>query len=169
MSSDETKQLETRVQDLEAEWEIRNLIATYLLRADVRDAEGYAETFARDGVLDIGGLHMDSVGFEVKNIHKGREAIAKVFREYIGPLPCFMWHLGHTPYIEVHGEKAIGRWAWKALVRFPDSDAMETGGVYDDEYVKTDEGWKIKKKVITMWYAMEFGKWNNDQFSGPTR
>lgn len=169
MSPDKTKGLEARVQDLEAEWEIRNLIATYLLRADVRDAEGYAETFAKDGVLDIGGLHMDSVGIEVENEHQGREAIAKVFREYIGPLPCFMWHLGHTPYIEVHGDKAIGHWGWNALVRFPDSDAMETGGVYDDEYVKTDEGWKIRKKVITMWYAMEFGKWDNQRFFGPIR
>ena len=163
MSSDETKQLEARVQDLEAEWGIRNLIATYLLRADVRDFEGVAETFAEDGELDIGGLFFDPPRY------KGREAIAQVFREKIEPNPCFLWHLGHTPCIEVHGGKATGRWAWTALVRFPDSDAMETGGVYDDEYVKTDEGWKIKKKVITMWYAMEFGKWDNQRFFGPMR
>ena len=163
MSSDKIKGLEARVQDLEAEWEIRNLIATYLLRADVRDAEGYAQTFAKDGVLDIGGLHFDPP------VYEGREAIAKVFREKIGPVPCFMWHLGHTPYIEVHGDKATGRWGWTALVRFPDSDAMECGGVYDDEYVKTDEGWKIKKKVITGWYMMEFGRWDNERFHGPTR
>jgi len=166
MSSDKTKQLEARVQDLEAEWGIRNLIATYLLRADVRDAEGVAETFAKDGVLDIEGLRIP--GLE-ETIYKGREAIAKLFRETIEPVPCFLWHLAHTPYIEVHGDKAIGHWGWTALVRFPDSDAMECGGIYDDEYVRTDEGWKIKKKVITAWYMMEFGKWDNDRFFGPTR
>ena len=166
MNSDKTKRLGERVQDLEAEWEIRNLIATYLLRADVRDAEGVAKTFAKDGVLDIEGLHVPGLG---ETIYKGREAIAKVFRERIEPVPCFLWHLGHTPHIEVHGDKAIGHWGWTALLRFPDSEAMEFGGIYDDEYVKTDEGWKIKKKVITMWYAMEFGKWDNDRFFGPTR
>jgi SnoaL-like domain len=165
MSSETTKQLEARVQYLEAEWGIRNLIATYLLRADVRDAEGVAGTFAKDGVLDIAGLHVP--GLE-ETTYKGRKAIAKLFREVLEPAPCFMWHLGHTPYIEVHGDKATGHWGWTALVRFPDSDAMEMGGVYDDKYVKTDEGWKIKKKVITGWYFFQFGKWDSQRFFGPT-
>lgn len=166
MSADKTKQLEERVQDLEAECAIRNLIATYMLRADIRDAEGVAKQFAKDGVIDVGGLKIP--GLE-KTAYKGREAIAKLFREVIEPSPCFLWHLGHTPHIEVHGDKATGQWGWTAIVRFPDSDAMEMGGVYADEYVKTDEGWKIKKKVITAWYEMQFGKWDNQLFFGPTR
>jgi hypothetical protein len=166
MSSDKTKQLEARVQDLEAEWGIRNLIATYMLKADVRDAEGVAEQFAKDGAIDVKGLHIP--GLE-KTTYKGREAIAKLFREVIEPAPCFLWHLGHTPCIEVHGDKAIGRWGWTAIMRFPDSEAMEFGGVYNDEYVKTDEGWKIKKKVITGWYFLQFGKWDNEKFYGPTK
>ena len=165
MSSDKTKELEARVQGLEAEWEIRNLIATYMLRADARDAEGVAGTFAKDGVIDVEGLLKD---LPVEKIYRGREAIAKLFREVIEPTPCFLWHLGHTPYIEVHGNKAIGHWGWTALMRFPDSEAMEFGGVYNDEYVKTDEGWKIKKKVITGWYFFQFGKWDNERFQGPT-
>ena len=160
------KGLEAMVQDLKAEWEIRNLIATYMLRADVRDAEGVSELFAKDGVLDIEGLRIPGLE-ETK--YKGREAITKLFREVIGPVPCFMWHLAHTPLIEVHGNNAIGQWAWTALIRFPDSDAMECGGIYNDEYVKTDGGWKIKKKVITAWYMMDFGKWDNERFFGPTR
>jgi uncharacterized protein (TIGR02246 family) len=166
MSSENTKQLEARVQDLEAEWGIRNLIATYMLRADARDAEGVAETFAKDGLLDVEGLHIP--GLE-ETRYEGREAIAKLFREVIEPVPCFLWHLAHTPHIEVHGDRAIGQWGWTALLRFPDSEAMEFGGVYDDEYVKTDEGWKIKKKVATAWYTMEFGKWDNQGFFGPMR
>jgi uncharacterized protein (TIGR02246 family) len=166
MSADKTRQLEERVQDLEAEWAIRNLIATYMLRADARDAEGVAEQFAKDGVLDVEGLLKDIPG---KKIHKGRKAIAKFFREVIEPAPCFLWHLAHTPHIEVHGDKATGHWGWTALLRFPDSDAMEFGGVYNDKYVKTDEGWKIKKKVITGWYFFQFGKWDNERFFGPIR
>jgi hypothetical protein len=164
-----TKTLEERVQDLEAEWDIRNLVATYLLKADTRDVEGYAETFAEDGVLDIAGLHFDKVGMEVAAIHEGREAIGKAYSQYIAPVPCFMWHLGHSPHIEVHGGSAVGRWGWTALVHIPLFGPMQAGGVYHDEYVSTDEGWKIKKRVITSWYSMEYGKWNEDMFFGPTQ
>ena len=162
MSSDETKGLEARVQDLEAEREIRNLIATYLLRVDHKDFEGIAGTFAEDGVMDFGGL----VGL---GSYKGRKAIAQVFRDTEGAIPGFSWHLAHTPRIEVHGDKAVGQWGWTVLGCYPGMEPMEFGGVYDDEYVKTDEGWKIKKKVSTAWYAMEFGKWDNQRFFGPTR
>ena len=163
------KSLEERVEALESEWEIRNLVSTYLLKADIRDVEGYVQTFAPDGVLDTEGLHLDKVGFEVKNVHEGREAIAKVYSECIAPLPCFMWHLGHSPYIEVDGNNATGRWGWTAVVSIPGIGPMEAGGVYNDEYANTEEGWRIKKRVITAWYSMEFGKWNDELFYGPTR
>jgi ketosteroid isomerase-like protein len=160
MSSDKTKQLEARVQDLEAECEIRNLIARYLLKVDAKDFEGIAETFTKDGVMDFGGL----AGL---GNYRGRKAIAKVFRDTEG-VSGFTWHLAHTPYIEVHGDRAIGHWGWTVL-GLPGAEAFELGGVYYDEYVKTDEGWKIKKKVATAYYAMQFGKWDNQGFYGPTR
>ena len=161
MSSDKTKQLEARVQDLEAECEIRNLIAAYLLRVDAKDFDGIAETFAEDGVMDFGGL----VGL---GSYEGRKAIAKVFEDTEG-VPGFAWHLAHTPYIEVHGDRAVGHWGWTVLGCYPGAEPLEVGGVYDDEYVRTDEGWKIKKKVATAWYTMEFGKWDNQRFFGPMR
>ena len=127
MTNRNAKTLEERVQDLEAEWDIRNLVATYLLKADTRDVEGYAETFAEDGVLDIAGLHFDKVGMEVEAIHEGREAIGKAYSQYIAPVPCFMWHLGHSPHIEVHGGSAVGRWGWTALVNIPLFGPMQAG------------------------------------------
>jgi hypothetical protein len=158
MSADKTKQLEDRMQDLEAECEIRNLMATYLLKVDANDPKGVGEIFSKDGVMDFGGL----IGL---GAYKGREAIAKVFED-IGAMEMggFSWHLAHTPYIEVHGNKAIGHWGWTVL-----GGGLETGGVYNDEYVKTDEGWKVKKRVATPYYMMEFGKWDNERFQGPTR
>jgi ketosteroid isomerase-like protein len=162
MSSDKTKGLEERVQDLEAECEIRNLIAAYLLKVDEKDFEGVAEKFAKDGVMDFGGL----VGL---GAYKGREAISKAFRDTEGAMIGFSWHLAHTSYIEVHRNKAIGHWGWTVLGSYPGMEAMEFGGVYEDEYVKTDEGWKIKKKVTTAYYTMDFGKWDNERFCGPTR
>ena len=161
MSSEKTKGLEERVQDLEAECQIRNLIATYLLRVDDKDFEGIAEKFTEDGVMDFGGL----MGL---GDYKGREAIAQVFRDTEG-VPGFAWHLAHTPYIEVHGDKAIGHWGWTVLGCYAGAEPLEVGGIYNDEYVKTVEGWKIKKKVATAWYMMDFGKWDNDRFYGPTR
>jgi hypothetical protein len=117
-------------------------------------------------VLDIEGLHFEKVGIQVANIHEGREAIAKVYSEYIAPVPCFMWHLGHAPHIEVHGDRATGRWGWTAIVNVPMFGPMQAGGVYNDEYVRTDAGWKIKKRAITSYYSMEYGKWNENLFFG---
>ena len=83
-------------------------------------------------------------------------------------MPCFMWHLGHTPYIEVIVSNATGRWGWTAVVNIPGFGPMQSGCVYQDDYVRTADGWKIKKRVITQWYTMEYGKWNEKMFFGPT-
>lgn len=73
MTNHGARTLEERIQDLEAEWQIRNLVATYLLKADTRDVAGYVDTFAEDGVLDIAGLHFDKVGMDVPpNTHRKR-------------------------------------------------------------------------------------------------
>ncbi len=169
MTTEQQKSLEERVKTLESEWAIRNLMSSYLQKADVRDVDGYANCFAEDGVLDTEGLHFDKVGFNVPKEHHGREAIAKVYRENIAPMPCFMWHLGHAPHIEVNGAEAAGRWGWTAVVNIPGFGPMQAGGIYEDDYVETEEGWKIKKRVITAWYSMEYGKWNENMFFGPTR
>lgn len=167
MNDSKSRSIEDRVADLESEWAIRNLMSLYLLKADMRDVEGYASMFTEDGILDIEGLHFDKVGFEVTNVNQGREAIANAYSQYIAPVPCFMWHLGHSPYIEVNGDSAIGRWGWSAVVNVPMFGPMQAGGVYNDEYAKTSAGWKIKKRAITSYYSMEYGKWDDNMFFGP--
>lgn len=169
MSDAKSRTLEQRVADLEAEWAIRNLMSLYLLKADQRDVEGYASMFCEDGILDIEGLHFDKVGLEVTNVNQGRAAIAKAYNDYIAPVPAFMWHLGHSPHIEVNGDTAVGRWGWTALVNVAMFGPMQAGGVYHDEYAKTHEGWKIKKRVITSFYSMEYGQWNEALFFGTAR
>ncbi len=159
MNTGKTKRLEERVQDLEAECEIRNLIAAYMLKVDEKDFEGIGAKFTEDGVMDFGGL----MGLGAYN---GREAIVKAFRDTEGAMVGFSWHLAHTPCIEVDGDKATGHWGWTVLGCYP---GMETLGVYEDEYAKTNEGWKIKKKVATAYYTMDFGKWDNQRFFGPIR
>lgn len=169
MSNRNAKTLLERVSDLEAEWDIRNLISNYLIKADSRDVQGYAETFTPDGVLDIEGLHFEKVGIKVANKHEGREAIAKVYSTYIAPVPCFMWHLAHAPHIEVEGDRAKGRWGWTAVVNVPLFGPMQAGGVYNDEYLRTDEGWKIKTRTIISYFSMEYGKWNENFFFAATK
>jgi len=166
MNEPTSKTLEQRVADLEAEWAIRNLVSLYLLKADMRDVEGYASMFCEDGILDIEGLNFDKVGLEVTNVNQGRAEIAKAYSDYIAPIPCFMWHLGHSPYIEVNGDTATGRWGWTAIVSVPMFGPMQAGGVYNDEYAKTSSGWKIKKRAITSFFSMEYGKWNENLFFG---
>jgi len=64
-------------------------------------------------------------------------------------------NLGHSPYLEVHGATATGRWGWTALVNIPGFGPMQAGGVYHDDYVSTDEGWKTSEARISLAWRPE--------------
>ena len=153
------KGLEARVRDLEAIHEIMNLEADYCYAADTQQPDSYANVFAKDGVLDVGPF-----GGRVT----GREAIREFCREAFPPAFAFGMHCLHNPRIVVNGDTAKGRFYWEAALTWKaTNEAVWQAGCYDDEYVKTDEGWKIKEKVITFYYFTPYDKgWVKERFIG---
>jgi hypothetical protein len=84
----------------------------------------------------------------------GREALAKIVTAEAPHGPNYVRHFVSNHVIEPSGRGATGK-AYVAIVditpRQPPGFAHSifTLGRYDDEYVKTAEGWRIKSRVFT--------------------
>jgi len=153
------KSLEARFSELEDIQEILNLEAEYCYAADNQDPEAYASVFTEDGVLDVATMEGQV---------EGREALRQLVVEAFPQSLAFSIHCLHNPLVKVDGDTAKGKFYWQAPVTWkPTNEAVWQAGLYDDEYVRTDEGWKIKKKVVTFFYGTPYDKgWVKQQFVG---
>ncbi len=113
--------------------EIQQLYARYNNAIDSGDAEGYAATFVPDGVFNTFNGHDALVGF----IHNWREKMGGANRRH--------WNTNLT--ITPTPEGASGS-VYLLLVdvgvRPP---AIQAAAKYEDQLVKTADGWRFKKRV----------------------
>ena len=59
-------------------------------------------------------------------------------------------HVVATPLIEINGDKAIGKWhGIIPLITAEEKVAAWLIGVYEDEFVRSGDGWKTKKLGFT--------------------
>lgn len=148
-------ELEARLEAVEAVEEIRRLKARYGELVDsrygeqgprppkeiARIADEIVLLFAEDAVWD---------GGERLGAWRGRQEIRKRFLE---PTLRFTWHYFVKPRIEVHGDRAVGRWDILAPCTFGNGKPAWMAGYEDDEYVKRDGRWlhsHMKLSVVFM-------------------
>lgn len=150
--------VEDAVRQLKDIHDIMNLEYDYCYSADDQNPFAYANCFAEDGVLDVGP------GFGGRVI--GRDIIREFCRIGFPPAMSFSIHTLHNPRIEINGDTATGKWYWQASLTWAATDeAVWQAGIYDDKYVRTAEGWKIKEKVITFLYSTPYDKgWVKEPF-----
>ena len=139
------KTIEQRLQALEDREEIIKLKARYVNYNDGGWAgpthsapEAIADMFVEDGIWD----RSPHVGCAA-----GREAIRQLFRSF-GAVP-FIVHYVTNPLIEVAGDRATGHWHVLVTSTLPDRTAVWTLGIYEDQYVRTADGWKFKSVRFT--------------------
>ncbi len=154
------EQLEKRVglsEDIEA---IKALTARYCRAADKRDVdppdyvERIAECFAEDGVWD-GGAFFRAEGMEG-------------FRDLWGGASkrghTFVIHRTANPIITVNGDTARGLWHQLGLI-IERGEAIWTAGLYDIDYVRTADGWKIKVMRHEPWlWTRNSQGWAKERF-----
>lgn len=154
--------LEERVRRLEDIHEIANLKASYLDGADggwafnpkSSDPDEVVPLFAEDG-----SWYSDSQG-----IVTGRDAIHKVWGSFSRTMP-FGYHVITNPKIIVDGDRGTG--AWHMMFRGIDAEGLEIWamGVYDDEFVRTDEGWRIARIRARIIFLGPYGQGWKDLLS----
>ena len=120
--------------------DIQQLVMTYPIALDTGAGKGslYADLFTPDGVF-----MSDTVKQE------GREALTKfAWQHRPGQGPLYVRNYSTNPWIEASPEGATGK--VYALVLDVGEDGKPNtiigGGHYEDVYVKTAQGWRIKKR-----------------------
>jgi hypothetical protein len=113
--------------------EIQQLYAKYNIAIDSGDAEGYAATFIPEGVFNTFNGHDALVGF----IHRWRDAMKG----------GNMRHWNTNLAITGTPEGASGSVYLLLVDVSAKPPAITTAAKYEDQLVKTADGWRFKKRV----------------------
>lgn len=151
---------------------IQQLVARLPYGIDMNTDEGaaYASAFTPDGTFacvlpDIGSAaasalpagcapHSAKFTTKVRPQARGRDAIAKTVTANEPHGPAYVRHFVFNHVIEPNGRGAKGK-AYVVLADITPRQKMGFAhsifmiGRYDDEYVKTAQGWRIKSRVFT--------------------
>jgi uncharacterized protein (TIGR02246 family) len=139
---DATVALQQRVQQLEDEKAIREVVIRYGESLDARDYATYASLFASDGVW-TGGF----------GSFTGPAAIQEMLEKNLGkPEAGFVnkanFHLVTTVVVEVDGDAARARSRYMFFTASADNrPAVALAGRYVDDFVRENGQWKIKRRI----------------------
>jgi hypothetical protein len=135
--------LEARIQKLEDEAALRNLLVEYGHDLDTQDLVGYSKLFAKDGTW-TGGI----------GSAQGPEGILAMLQKALGKAPPYdpnkvrSFHLLTNFYIVVDGDRATARSKWTFFGRTDDNKLVpRLAGHYDDTFVREEGKWKFKSRV----------------------
>jgi ketosteroid isomerase-like protein len=146
--------LEARLQRVEDELAIQRIIVDYAVHLDNRNYTAYANLFAEDGEWG-----------NAEGGYKGRAAIHEMLKKIIGPTEGAAnpdnFHMPTNFQIDINGNHATAFSRFLFVIRGPDGAPQPAlAGAYRDEFVRTKDGWKIKKRVAEniMPNAVEWAK-----------
>lgn len=120
---------------------IQQLINKYTEGASRADYEQVASVYAPDGVWHLPAFQMS---FE------GREAIKKGMADFLVAMD-YLIQINAPAWIEVTGDTATARSTIREGAKFKGKDeAVEVLGFYNDELIRTPEGWLFKSRSFNM-------------------
>jgi hypothetical protein len=132
--------LERRIQLIEDREEIAKLKARYCNFVDggwdrlTHDYDGVASLFVEDGLWEAGA----SPALRGET----REGIRDYFKK--AQDISFAFHRITNPIIEINDDTATGNWHVLVALTLPDGKRVWVAGIYNDDFVRTPEGWKFK-------------------------
>jgi ketosteroid isomerase-like protein len=134
---------------IEAELDIRRLIAGLAVRADNGEIDDYVSLFTEDAVWEMPANPATGLAASSR---KGRADIAQGVHErraagVQGPGSGTM-HGISTQQIEVSGDDASGHVYYQFYGTRDGAAALLTFGQYHDRYRRTTDGWKLAHRAI---------------------
>jgi hypothetical protein len=106
--------------------EIRDLLARYCLLLDLDDMDSWLQLFTDDGIYQVYGREA-----------VGRDGIRALLTGAPGGL-----HLGGPPVVDLAGDRAS---TVRNLLFVDRATGEQRQAVYDDELVRTADGWRIAR------------------------
>lgn len=105
-------------------------------RADWHQVLG---TFTSDGIWEVPALGV---------FHQGHAPIQAAMAGFIVQMAYFV-QVNAPAIIQLEGDKATARSVIRECGKFADRDeAMEVLGIYNDELIRTEEGWKFTRRTF---------------------
>jgi hypothetical protein len=146
-------ELARRLLDIE---EIKHLKARYFRHLDAKEWEPWADVFADDLEFVYVDTSVQHVPATAEALPNGQARVTKAqLLEHIAEAmkPVTTVHHGHMPEITfVDDDTATGRWGLTNHCEYPTGDGTfgwsRGYGRYDDIYVRTDDGWRIKRSAF---------------------
>ena len=127
------------------ELEIRNLVARIAHEADMAaDLTDYLACFCEDAVWQMPGAPEVQGHAAIRAGAEGRRASGGT-----GP-GSHTRHLITTLAVALDGDRAVGDAYWLFLAETHAVPELRLAGHYRDEFVRTDAGWKLQRRDITI-------------------
>ena len=120
---------------------IEQLKYRYTRCLDLKLWDDFAATLTDDVAASYGSLEFT-----------GRDAVVEFMRTSLVPAIITVHHV-HHPEITVDADRALGTWYLQDTVLITEQRTLLRGAAfYDDEYVRTDAGWRIARTGYTRSY-----------------
>ena len=139
-----------RLLDIE---EIKHLKARYFRLLDAKDWPGWVDVFTADLEFVYVDPTVQNVPPDAERLADGRalvgrEQLVAFVSESMRNVTTI--HHGHMPEIAlVDGDTAVGHWGLTNYCEYRGADGalhwLRGYGHYDDAYVRTDDGWRIRR------------------------
>ena len=146
--TEQLKNLEQRMRVLEDVEAIRKLKARYAYAIDSQVLKDIMNNFALECSADYGPF----------GNYKTRSEVEHFFGVTIPPDLPFTLHWLHNGIIDVNSEiTATGQWYFTAAgTHKPTNRAIWMAGKYNDDFIKENDEWKIKKMLCTFFYITAY-------------
>lgn len=146
--------LEQRVRRLEDIEEIRRLRMQYHINTNDGHFDRMWELFTEDAYVDFGYISRA----------RGREDIKALFLRIPRNLPLVKQFI-HNHMVDVDGDEATGVSYLDARYA-QDGDSVMVAARFDEIYVRTAEGWRIKQMLLDLYFSVPITVgWAGDQLN----
>ena len=135
----------TTLEELVDKQAIRELQIHYSYAIDSGAYDELDNVFTRDAVADYGPA----------GLVEGVAGIKETCRHALEPLTAAQ-HLNTNHQAQINGDTATATCylhVHQHLDNTPGGDHLEMGGRYDDQLVRTDRGWRITRRTLTILWS----------------
>lgn len=138
----ELNALKAKVQNLEDKEAVRTLRYRYHQYINDDRFDEIADLFTDDAVVEIGYVLRSAGREEIHAAFVAMPSGVKFLKQFI-----------HNHIVDVDGDAATGISYFEAKYAAKDGTSLVVAGKYDEDYVRTPDGWRISRMVVELYFT----------------